>query len=241
MENEKKEPITQDLANDVTKRIFIIMAICIGCMALLYGIMIVAVVKCKTLKMARVVMMTSHALMLVFFSIPLLVSSSIFLSESKPSITIMMAKLYAIIVIPTFLLLEFPTTGNFMISLFENTLGISLIEFFPVFKTMSAKFTSLYVPTLPAFSFPLGLIMPLLNIKIGDGTFIKDEKNGAIIFDDGKIKKICEDYSIEFNDKEPETVKDMFELCVCKNSIGHAMWVFVSLISASYTAAYVSF
>jgi hypothetical protein len=254
-ETEKYEkPIIEGLGKptttDIAKRLSAILGICIAGILIMYPIMNMWVIKCTSLHKARISMFGFHFGMMILLAIPFLLSHSIFLGEIKPSITIMAAKLYAIVVIPTFILLEFPVTGNFLNPLFENTIGILLMGFLSGIGVMSS-FTHLntaftgkcWTDLAPGYSFPLTTILPLFNLNMSNGMFQNKDTSGNpvnLAFDAPHIKEVCDKFNLTFNET-PDDIESMFNLCVYKHSIGHAMWVFVSILSASFAATYASF
>jgi hypothetical protein len=254
---EKKEPIIEGLGEPPTttsilKRMSAVLGICLLSLALMHAFMNMWVVKCTSLRKARLSMFGFHIGIMILLAIPFLLAHSIFLGEIKSNVTIMAAKLYAIVVIPTFILLEVPITGEFINPLFENTIGISFIGllsgigWMPEFGNLSKAFTGqCWTVLAPGYSFPLATIMPLFNLNLSSGgTFKNKDANGVPVtvfeFESAPIKSVCDNFKVTFEEKIDD-INSAFKLCVYKHSIGHAMWVFVSIMSASFAATYASF
>jgi hypothetical protein len=251
---EKKKPIIEGLGKpkptttDIAKRLSAIFGICLVTLMVLYSIMTMWVVKKESLHKARVSMFGFHVGIMILLAIPFLVSHSIFLGEIKPNVTIMAAKLYAMVVIPTFILLEVPITGNFLNPLFENTLGISLLGILSgpgwinAFTHLNTEFKGqCWSDLAPGYSFPLTTILPLFNLNMSNGTFDNTNPNMDLNIDVAKMNAVRHTFKITFDSIQQSNITSLFELCVYKHSIGHAMWVLVSLMSASLAATYASF
>jgi hypothetical protein len=254
IEEKKKDIIVEGLGKpkptttDIAKRLSAIFGICLVCLMFLYSIMTMWVLKCKSLHKARVSMFAFHVGIMILLAIPFLVSHSIFLGEIKPNVTIMAAKLYAMVVIPTFILLEVPITGNFLNPLFENTLGISLLGILSgpgwinAFTHLNTAFAgTCWKGLAPGYSFPLTTILPLFNLNMSNGTFDNTDPKSDLRIDDTKMQAVCDNFQITFDSTDKSNITSLFELCVYKHSIGHTMWVLVSLMSASLAATYASF
>ena len=180
------------------------------------------------------------------------------ISEPTPSIEFFRRTGLAYIgVVLTFLLLETPP-GQWLINKLENRFGIMMLSLlsyplFPEFTNLKRQFKSTLFPDIynngvGTHEFPLEYILPMIDLNNGKFNYYRlAAVNNTFLVDSDKCKNLFDKYMVTLNiGSVPETlpqakqnVRDLFELCLYKYSIGHFIIVYISLISATLGASIV--